>query len=170
MQYSHFEYLIMSFQFVNALTIFQIYINCVLAEHINSICVVYFDDILIYFQSLKKHEYYVYKILKWLQHYKLFVNLKKCAFSINKIEFLKFIVFINSVTMNLQKINIIKKWLILQSFKNVQIFLRFVNFYKYFIKIYSKIVDSLTDLLKDNKNKKKFKSFKWSKEAAKIFI
>ena len=170
MWYSHFEYLIMSFELANALTIFQIYINCVLAEHMNSICVVYLDDILIYFQSLKKHKHHVCKILKWLQCYKLFVNLKKCAFSMNEIEFLGFIVSINDVMMNLQRVNIIKEWLISQSFKNVQIFLKFVNFYRHFIKIYSKIVGSLTGLLKGSKNEKKFESFKWSKETAEMFI
>ena len=170
MQYSHFEYLIMSFEFVNAPATFQIYINCIFAEHMNSICVVYLDDILIYFQSLKKHKHHIHKILKWLQHYKLFVNLKKCTFSIDKVEFLEFIVSINDVMMNLQRINTIKEWLISQSFKNVQIFLRFVNFYRCFIKIYSKIADPLTGLLKDSKNEKKFKSFKWLKEAAETFI
>ena len=170
MQYSHFEYLIMSFELANASAIFQIYINCIFAEHMNSICIVYLDDILIYFQSLKKHKHYVCKILKWLQCYKLFVNLKKCTFSTNKIEFLEFIVSINDVMMNSQRINIIKKWSVSQNFKNVQIFLRFINFYRHFIKIYSKIVNSLTGLLKDSKNEKKFESFKWSKEAAKTFI
>ena len=72
--------------------------------------------------------------------------------------------------MNSQRINIIKEWLISQSFKNVQIFLRFVNFYRCFIKIYSKIAGSFTDLLKDSKNEKKFELFKWSKEATKTFI
>ena len=169
MWYNHFKYLIMLFELANALIIFQIYINCIFAEHMNSICVVYLDDILIYSQSLKKHEHYVCKILKWLQCYKLFVNLKKCAFSINEIEFLKFIISINSVMMNLWKVNIIKEWLISQSFKNVQIFLRFTNFYRHFIKIYSKIADFFTGLLKDSKNEKKFKSFKWSKETAETF-
>ena len=42
-------------------------------------------------------------------------------------------------------------------------FLNFINFFKRFIFQYFKIVASLIDLLKDNKNEKKAKSFEWSK-------
>ena len=37
----------------------------------------------------------------------------------------------------------------------MQIFLKFINFYKHFIYRYFKIVASLTSLLKDNENEKK---------------
>ena len=42
----------------------------------------------------------------------------------------------------------------------MQIFLKFVNFYKRFIYYYFKIVASLTSLLKDNENEKKKNFFK----------
>ena len=44
-------------------------------------------------------------------------------------------------------------------YKEVQMFLRFVNFYQQFIKDYFKIINLLTELLKKNVNKKKSKSF-----------
>ena len=47
-RYNHFEYLIMSFDLVNVLITFQTYINKVLINLINIICVVYLNDILIY--------------------------------------------------------------------------------------------------------------------------
>jgi hypothetical protein len=57
--YSHFEYLIMSFELANAPATFQAYINWALAEHMNFICVVYLNDILIYSQ-LKKNTNIMY--------------------------------------------------------------------------------------------------------------
>ena len=47
-RYDYFEYLIMSFNFVNVSITFQIYINRVLINLINIIYVVYLNDILIY--------------------------------------------------------------------------------------------------------------------------
>jgi hypothetical protein len=83
--YGHFEYL-MSFELANASATFQAYINWALAEHMNFICVVYLNNILIYSQSEEEHKHHVCEILEQLQHYKLFVNLRKCVFS-DTVEF-----------------------------------------------------------------------------------
>ena len=47
-RYDHFEYQIMFFELINVSTIFQIYINKILRDFIDVICVVYLNDILIY--------------------------------------------------------------------------------------------------------------------------
>jgi len=169
MHYNHFEYLIMSFEFINTSAIFQIYINRILAEFMNFICVVYLNDILIYLQSEKEHKYHICKILEQLQHYKLYTNLKKCVFFIDTVKFLKFIMLIIDVMMNLWWVDIIMNWLIFKTFQEVQIFLKFVNFYRQFMKIYFQIINSLTSLLKNNKNKKKTESFKWCNDVEKMF-
>ncbi len=168
--YGHFEYLIMSFELANAPATFQAYINQALAKHMNFICVVYLNDILIYSQSEEEHKCHVCKILEWLQHYKLFVNLRKCVFSTDTVEFLRFIVSIIKMTMNSQQIDTIKIWLTFKIFQKVQVFLEFVNFYRHFIKAYLQIMSPLTGLLKGSKNEKKTGPFEWSKGAAKMFV
>ncbi len=160
----------MSFELANVSATFQAYINWALAEHMNFICVVYLNDILIYSQSEEKHKHHVCEILEQLQHYKLFVNLRKCVFFINTIEFLKFIVSIIEMTINSQQIDTIKTWLTLKTFQKVQVFLRFINFYRHFIKAYLQIASSFTGLLKGSKNEKKTELFEWSKGAAKMFV
>ncbi len=167
--YSHFEYLIMLFELVNAPATFQAYINWELAEHMNFICVVYLNDILIYSQLKEEHKCHVRKILEWLWHYKLFVNLRKCVFSTDTVEFLRFIVSIIEMMMNSQQIDTIKTWLTLKTFQKVQVFLKFVNFYRHFIKAYLQIVSPLMSLLKGSKNEKKTELFEWSEGAAKTF-
>jgi len=159
----------MSFELANAPATFQAYINQTLTEHMNSICVVYLNDILIYSQLKEEHKHHVCKILEQLQHYKLFVNLKKCAFSTDTVEFLRFIVFTTDVMMNSQRVDTIKNWPTPMTFQNVQIFLRFVNFYRYFIEAYLRIASPLTGLLKDSKNEKKTGLFKWLEDAEKAF-
>ncbi len=64
--YSHFKYIVMSFRLINALTTFQAYINKALTELVNVFCVIYLNDILIYFSSLEEHQSHVKQILKWL--------------------------------------------------------------------------------------------------------
>jgi len=64
--YSHFKYIIMSFKLINALTTFWVYINWALTELVNVFCIIYLNDILIYFSSLKEHQSHVKQILKWL--------------------------------------------------------------------------------------------------------
>ena len=152
-RYEHFEYQIMSFDLANASVIFQIYINKTLRELVDVICVIYLDDILIFSEDSTKHRRHVQQVLERLRDFELYVNLKKCEFDIEKIEFLGFIVFTKEVRMNSKRIQMIKKWFKLKIYREVQIFLRFVNFYKRFVFCYFKTTASLTSLLKSNKNK-----------------
>ncbi len=71
--------------------------------------------------------------------------------------------------MNLNKIKMIKEWFKLKIYREVKVFLNFVNFYKRFIHRYFKIAASLTSLLKDNKDDKKSESFKWFNTAKQAF-
>ena len=56
--------------------------------------------------------------------------------------------------MNSKRIQIIKKGSKLKAYCEMQIYLKFVNFYKRFIYRYFKITASLTSLLKSNEKKK----------------
>ena len=65
-KYNLFEYVVMFFDLINTSIIFQTFINKVLNELINQICVVYLNDIFIYFKTKKKHWRNVYIVLNWL--------------------------------------------------------------------------------------------------------
>ena len=108
-------------------------------------------------------------IFKRLRQFQLFVNLKKCQFDIKKVEFLKFIVFIDEVQMNSKQVRTINKWFKSKIYRKVQVFLSFVNFYKRFIYRYFIIAASFIDLLKDNKKNKKSNFYHWSEEAEQTF-
>ncbi len=128
-RYDHFKYMIMSFDLINASVIFQTYINKILTELLNNFCIVYLNDILIFF--VKKIDYinYVKQILERLKKFKLYASLKKYEFFITKVNFLKFIIFTKNVSMNSSRINIIKTWFRLKMYQEIQVFLRFINFY-----------------------------------------
>ena len=145
----------MSFELVNAFATFQIYINKTLKKLVNNICVIYLNDIFIYNNDSTKHWQYVRIIFKRLRQFRLYVNLKKCQFDTRTIKFLKFIVFTEKVQMNSKRMRTIKKWFKSKIYKEVQVFLNFVNFYRRFIFCYFAIVAFFIDLLKDSKKNKK---------------
>ena len=99
----------MSFELANAPIIFQIYINKTLKKLIDVICVIYLNDILIFSEDSTKHRLHVQRILKRFKDYELYINLKKCEFDIDEIDFLNFIIFIKEIRMNSKRIQIIKK-------------------------------------------------------------
>jgi len=100
--------MIMSFDLINTSVIFQTYINKILTELLNNFCIVYLNDILIFFVEKTDHVDHVKQILERLRKFKLYASLKKCEFFITKVNFLKFVIFIESVSMNSSRINIIK--------------------------------------------------------------
>ena len=59
------------------------------------------------------------------------------------------------VLVDRSRVAIVKDWPTLTTFREVQVFLGFTNFYRRFIKQYSKIVAPLTTLSKGVKNGKK---------------
>jgi len=83
----------------------------VLGGLLDDFYVVYLDDILIYLQNDRDHMEHVRRVLERLRQYKLFVNLKKCAFSTMEVEFLGFIVNTFRVAVEPSRIATIVEWL-----------------------------------------------------------
>jgi len=108
--YNHFKYMIMSFNLINVSIIFQTYINKMLTKLLNDFCVIYLNDILIFFVEKTDHVDHVKQILERLRKFQLYASLKKCEFFITKMNFLEFFIFIESVLMNSSRIDIIKTW------------------------------------------------------------
>jgi hypothetical protein len=105
------------------------------------------------FLKKKDHTNHVRLVLKRLKRHKMFVKLNKCVFDLKKIDYLKFIVEINDIRINFAKIVTIKKWVKSTTRRHVRIFIKFARFYKKFIKKFNKIVESLTNLLKEKKKR-----------------
>ena len=87
----------MPFRLTNTLVIFQAYINKTLLGLLNTIYIVYLNNIIVYFNNYKVYTYYIQIVLKRLQEYKLYINLKKYLFYITSINFLGFIISVNEV-------------------------------------------------------------------------
>jgi len=128
------------FELINNSISFQQYMNDVLWNFLNDFCQVYLDDILIYSKTQQEHRQHVKMILNCLQEVSLQMNIWKCEFDVEEIIFLEVIVFKQSFHMNSVKVKVIVNWTTSINLKEVQSFVRFVNFYRRFIKNLSKLV------------------------------
>src|SRR5712664_768541 len=163
-RYGHYEYKVMPFGLVNTPATFQAMMNTILREFLDHGVVVYLDDILIYSASQAEHIELVRKVLARLEEYDLAVSTTKSVFHVREVEFLGYIVAVDGVTMSERKVQTIKDWKHPRSVKEVQIFIGFANFYRRFIKDFSKICKPITETLKGDARK-----FNWGPEQNKAF-
>ena len=147
-KYDFFEYVVMFFELCNASNTFQFFINVTFREYLNVFCTINLNDILIYNDNRKNHIEHVNKILEKFQKIEFCLDINKCEFFIIEMKYLNFIITIEDIKMNLIKIDIVINWKTFRCFKNVQVFLKFANFYKRLIFNYSRITISLIKLKK----------------------
>jgi hypothetical protein len=126
--------------------------------YLNIFILIYINDILIFLQSTKKHVKHVKLILKRLRKFNLFVKFNKCSFHISHVTFLDFRMSLDDILMQKNRIVVVKKWSLLKSYKNVQFFIKFANFYRCLMYNFFWVLIDLTSLFKkDEKNKFKIK-------------
>jgi len=87
-----YEWLVMPFSLTNAPSTFIRLVNHVLRDCIDKYVVIYFDDILVYSQSLDDHLRHLREVFLVLRNNSLFVNSDKCTFCVDSIVFLGFVV------------------------------------------------------------------------------
>ncbi len=153
----------LSFELINDSVSFQQYMNDILWNFLNDCCQVYLNDILIYSKTQQEYQQHVKMILNHLQEADLQVNIWKCEFNVEETVFLKVIVSEQSLRMNFIKVKVIVNWTTSINLKEVQSFVRFINFYRHFIKDFSKLVKSFIQLTRKNM------SFVWNKVCVQAF-
>ena len=72
--------------------------------------VVYFHDILLYSKNLDDHLINLKSILDVLRKERLFANLKKCTFFIDRLVFLGFVVCAQGIRVDEEKVRAIQEW------------------------------------------------------------
>jgi hypothetical protein len=162
-RYGLFETLVMPFGLSNAPATFQARINEVLRPFLDLYCTAYIDDILIYSDNLLEHRQHVKSVLQALREAGLHVDIKKCEFETQEVTYLGMIVSTSGVKMDPSKVSCIVNWEAPSNLKDVQAFLGFSNFYRRFIKGFSRIVKPLNELTK------KDVKFVWSEKCQKAF-
>ena len=109
---------------------------------------VYLDDILIWSSDLKEHRKVVHEVLHRLEEHDLYLRPEKCEFEKSEIEYLGLVVREGEVAMDPVKVEAVTSWPTPKNLKDVRGFIGFANFYRRFIKDFSKIARPLHDLTK----------------------
>ncbi|MBW0514201.1 hypothetical protein O181_053916 [Austropuccinia psidii MF-1] len=109
---------------------------------------VYLDDIMVFSSSEEEHVKHVASTLQRLRDNTLFDKASKCEFHASSLEYLGYVVSSEGLKMDSSKVQKILNWPQPKNIKPLQSFLGFANFYRCFIKNYSKRISALTCLLK----------------------
>jgi len=162
-RYGLYEYCVMPFGLTNAPASFQRWMNEILSEYLDIFCVAYLDNILIFSQNLTDHRRHVRTILKRVEETGLTLKASKCEFHTTEIEYLGYVISLQGLRMDEEKIQTIKEWKEQTNVKGIQSFLGFANFYWRFMRDYSKITTPLSSLTR------KEKGWEWSDKQQEAF-
>src|SRR5436190_3909218 len=145
--------------------------NYVLRDHINKICLVYLDDIIILGTSLQEHIENIKTIFNTLKEHNLKVQLDKSEFLRKEVAYLGHIVTKDGIRPNPDKINTVKSFPIPKTPKEIKQFLGLIGYYRKFIPNFAKITKPLTQCLKkDNKIDIEDSNYRKSFECAKNLL
>jgi hypothetical protein len=144
-RYGLYEFLVMPFGLTNAPATFQDMMNHIFRDMLDQGVIAYIDDVLIYAETEEKHDELVKEVLKRLEENGLVISLEKCVWAKNKVEFLGYIISEDGIEMAKDKVETVLVWETPKSLKETQAFLGFANFYRQFIKDFSKICRPLTE-------------------------
>jgi hypothetical protein len=104
-----------------------------------------------------------------LRKYALYANRKKCKFYTQSVQFLSFVISNTGVSIDPERVESIAEWPEPQSYRDIQQFLGFANFYRRFIEGFSRITKPLNKLLEGIVNSKKPGRVKLEGAAAEAF-
>ena len=153
----------MPFGLTNAPSTFQDTMIHVFSDMLDLGLIAYMDDILIYTKTEEEHDKLVKEVLQRLRNNRLAVSPEKCVGKTQEVEFLGYVIGREGIRMAKEKVEAVLSWKASSSLTEVQSFLGVTNFYRRFIKDYSKIASPLAELTKKGQN------WNWTTEAERSF-
>ena len=155
----------MPFSLANAPITFQSYIYKALETLVDTIYIVYLDNILIYLNNEDKYVKHIKQVLRQLYAQGLYAKLLKQIFYTKNVKFLGFIITPRGIIIDPTRVKAIKEQPKPKSYRDIQVFLSFANFYRRFIQnyldtvypLYIYLIRAHRDPTSDREKKKKQK-------------
>ena len=110
--------------------------------------VTFIDDILVAIDTEEGHDKLVEEVLKRLEENDLSMKLEKCKWKVREVEFLGVVIGPRGVEIQKEKIEEVLNWPTPRNVKEVQKFLGLANYYRRFIKNFTRIVALLHMLVR----------------------
>ena len=125
-----FKPTVMFFRLTNLLAMFQAIMNKLLKDLINTGRVVAFiDNVIVRTETEEGHHEIVVEVIRKLEENNLYVKLEKCKWNVRKVGFLGVVIGPDRIKMEKEKVKGVLEWLTPKCVKDVQKFLRLVNYY-----------------------------------------
>ena len=159
-----YEPVVMFFGMTNSPATFQGMMNKILRDMVNKgKVVVFMDNVLIGTEMEEGHNELVEEVLKRLEENDLYVKPEKCAWKIQKVNFLGIVMGQGKIEMEEDKVVGVLNWPVPKTVRDVRKFLGLANYYRQFVKNFTKIAQPLNNLTR------KEEKWKWGDEQQETF-
>ncbi|RDX90015.1 Retrovirus-related Pol polyprotein from transposon gypsy, partial [Mucuna pruriens] len=147
-KFSLYEWLVMPFGLTNTPSMFMRLMNHVLRSLIGNCVVIYFDDIFVYSACVDDYIVHVRNMLQLLNDESLYVNLEKYIFYTNEVIFLRYLVGLQGVRVDKEKVKAIQCWSTSTKVSDVRSYHSLASFYTCFVKDFSTVSTPLNEIIK----------------------
>lgn len=163
-QTGHYQWTRLPFGLKIAPGIFQRVLSSAIRRHnLQDFCTNYIDDILVFSTSFEEHLNHIEKLLQAIKVEGFKLKLSKCAFAMPSVKYLGHVLGYNSVQPHYDNLKSIKEFPTPNSKKQVRQFLGKINFYHKYIPDYTRTLEPLHSLLRNNL------TFQWTSECDSTF-
>lgn len=157
-----FEFNVLPYGMVNAGSVFQELADRVFEGLIWREALVYLDDIIVYSNTFEEHLARLRRVFERIRKAGLTLKPSKCAYAKSQTKVLGHVISSEGIAPDQSKLIAIKKFPRPHNVKSVQSFLGLCNYYRKFVKDFSKIARPLYDITKSS-------GFQWSDSQEKAF-
>jgi hypothetical protein len=122
--------------------------NHLFRKQLQKILLVFFDDLLIYSRTWEEHLGHLEEILRIMEEQSLYAKESKCEFEMTEVLYLGHVVNAQGVQVHMEKIQAILDWPPPKNITHLHDFFGICSYYKQFVKGFSQLAASPTDLTK----------------------
>ena len=141
-----YEFLVMPFGLPNSGASFQRLMGHILRGLEYRYALIYIYDIIIFSKSVEEHLAHLEKVFRRLRDANVKLNLKKCSFAKQKVEYLSHLVTPQGIRPNPAKIKVLQEFPTPTNLKELRNFLGLATHYRRFVKGFSNIASPLNAL------------------------
>ena len=116
--------------------------------------VVFIDNVMVAIETEEEYDEIVEEVLRRIKKNDLFMKPEKCVWKVREVGFLGVIIGPDSVKIEKEKVQKVVDWLVLKSVKKMQKFLGLANYYRWFVKDFTRVAKPLHEMTK--------KDIKWN--------
>ena len=162
-KYGLHEFLFLPFGLTGSQATYQRLMELVLAGLQWSICLIYLDDVIIFGCNFEENIEHLDVVLTWFGAAGLKLKPAKCLFFSDRVTFLGHVITKEGILPDPDNLAKIANWPVPRNVREVRGIIGLGNYYRRFVKDYSKRVQPLVSLTKKNT------PFKWTQECQEAF-